>query len=78
MGEGRLPLSGGDVERSETEGVGDLAAGQTDEGEKTKGLPQLYKFKCALQGPFSDLCYEKPLRQTARQNIQSGQSPVDG
>ena len=27
-GEGRLPLSGGDVERSETEGVGDLAAGQ--------------------------------------------------
>ena len=24
-GEGRLPLSGGDVERSETEGVGDLA-----------------------------------------------------
>ena len=32
-GEGRLPLSGGDVERSETEGVGDLAAGQTDEGE---------------------------------------------
>ena len=33
MGEGRLPLSGGDVERSETEGVGDLAVGQTDEGE---------------------------------------------
>ena len=32
-GEGRLPLSGGDVERSETEGVGDLAEGQTDEGE---------------------------------------------
>ena len=32
-GEGRLPLSGGDVERSETEGVGDLAVGQTDEGE---------------------------------------------
>ena len=34
QGGGRLPpLSGGDVERSETEGVGDLAAGQTDEGE---------------------------------------------
>ena len=32
-GEGRLPLTGGDVERSETEGVGDLAVGQTDEGE---------------------------------------------
>ena len=37
-GEGRLPLSGGDVERSETEGVGDLAAGQTDEGEKNLSL----------------------------------------
>ena len=36
-GEGRLPLSGGDVERSETEGVGRLAAGQTDEGA-VKGL----------------------------------------
>ena len=41
-GEGRLPLSGGDVERSETEGVGDLAEGQTDEGEG-KGLPRTYK-----------------------------------
>ena len=30
------------------------------------------------ENPFSDWCYEKPLRQTARQNIQSGQSPVDG
>lgn len=28
--------------------------------------------------PFSDWCYEKPLRQTAHQNIQSGRSPVDG
>ena len=34
------PLSGGDVERSETEGVGDLAAGQTDEGE----AKELYYF----------------------------------
>ena len=32
-GKADSPLSGGDVERSETEGVGDLAAGQTDEGE---------------------------------------------
>ena len=31
------PLSGRDVERSETEGVGRLAAGQTDEGA-VKGL----------------------------------------
>ena len=38
-GEGRLPLSGGDVERSETEGVGDLAAGQTDEGEGSEITP---------------------------------------
>ena len=30
------------------------------------------------ENPFSDWCYEKPLRQTARQNIQSGQSSVDG
>ena len=43
QGGGRLPpLSGGDVERSETEGVGDLAEGQTDEGEG-KGLPRTYK-----------------------------------
>ena len=32
-GEGRLPLSGGDVERSETEGVGEHGAAVTDEGE---------------------------------------------
>ena len=34
-GEGRLPLSGGDVERSETEGVGEHGAAVTDEGEKS-------------------------------------------
>ncbi len=28
--------------------------------------------------PFSDWCCQKPLRQTARQNIQSEPSPVDG
>ena len=33
-GEGRLPLSGGDVERSETEGVGEHGEAVTDEGEK--------------------------------------------
>ena len=32
-GEGRLPLSGGDVERSETEGVGEHGEAVTDEGE---------------------------------------------
>ena len=35
-GEGRLPLSGGDVERSETEGVGRHGEAVTDEGEKNR------------------------------------------
>ena len=43
-GEGRLPLSGGDVERSETERVGRLAEGQTDEGER------VWRISCFLNG----------------------------
>ncbi len=31
-----------------------------------------------FRNPFSDWCCQKPLRQTARQNIQREQSPVDG
>jgi len=38
-GEGRLPLSGGDVERSETEGVGRHGEAVTDEGEKIRRSP---------------------------------------
>jgi hypothetical protein len=41
--------------------------------------PKRISSVCGIpRNPFPDWCCQKPLRQTARQNIQSEQSPVDG